>query len=94
MTPRAIQEDAGFAQERRRLIELLEDAEGRAARVPELERRIEDLEYQLGEANQQLEKVRREVWELDQLLMYSRRLLRFVRPLIGPLRQARKRLRS
>lgn len=80
--------------ERARLTALLRDAELRAAGVPELQRRIGDLEHQLAETQADLAAARREVWELDQLLMYSRRLLRHARPLIGPLRQARRRLRS
>ena len=37
---------------------------------------------------------RREAKELDQMLMYGRRMLRFVRPLIKPLRKGRRKLRG
>jgi len=82
------------AIERDRLAELLIDAEQRLARVPQLERRISDLEYELTQANQATAIARREAWELDQARLYSRRMLRRVRPLIQLLRRARKRLRS
>jgi hypothetical protein len=82
------------ATERDQLAELLIVAEQRLARVPELERRISDLEYELAQANQATAIARREAWELDQARLYSRRLLRRVRPVIQWLRRARKRLRS
>jgi hypothetical protein len=82
------------ATERDRLAELLTDAEQRLSKVPELERRIADLEHELGRANEATAVARREVWELDQARLYSRRMLRHVRPLIQWLRKARKRLRS
>jgi SAM-dependent methyltransferase len=81
-------------QERDRLSELLIDAEQRLARLPELNLRIADLEYELGVARAAEQTARREAQELDQLLMYGRRLLRHARPIIKPLRKARRRLRS
>jgi hypothetical protein len=81
-------------QERDRLAELLVDAEQRLAQVPELRLRIADLELELAAARKAEAKARQEANELDQMLMYGRRLLRHVRPLIQPLRQARRRLRS
>jgi SAM-dependent methyltransferase len=81
-------------QERDRLAELLVDAEGRLAEVPELRLRITDLESELGEARLSAEKAERELWELDQMLMYGRRMLRHVRPLIKPLRRLRRKLRG
>lgn len=88
------QEPAATANERDRLAEQLIDAEQRLARVPELERRISDLEHQLGQANEATAIARRQAWELDQARLYSRRMLRRVRPLIQLLRKARKRLRG
>jgi poly(A) polymerase Pap1 len=81
-------------QERDRLAELLVDAEQRLAQVPELKVRMADLELELVAARKAEAKARQEANELDQMLMYGRRLLRYVRPLIKPLRQARRRLRS
>lgn len=80
--------------ERDRLVELLGDAERRLAEMPELELRIADLEFDLAAARSAAEAARREARELDQMLMYGRRMLRYVRPLIKPLRQARRKLRS
>ena len=73
------------------LAALLIDAEQRLARVPDLEARIADLERELTEARTQLVAAQEEVQRLDQMLMYGRRMLRYVRPLIGPLRAARRR---
>jgi hypothetical protein len=88
-------DDASTLQaERDRLAELLIDAEQRLAQVPELERRIDDLEHELRKAVEAGDLARREAWELDQARLYSRRLLRRVRPLIQALRKLRKRLRS
>jgi hypothetical protein len=81
-------------RERDRLAELLTDAEQRLAEVPELKLRIADLEFELVEARQDTMAARLEAQQLDQMLMYGRRMLRYVRPLITPLRQARRRLRS
>lgn len=77
-----------------RISELLIDAEQRLAAVPELQLRIADLESEVAAARGEADAARRELWELDQMLMYSRRALVYVRPLIEPLRKARKRLRS
>jgi hypothetical protein len=73
------------------LAALLIDAEQRLAAVPDLELRIADLERDLGDARAQLAAAQEEVQRLDQMLMYGRRMLRYVRPLIGPLRTARRR---
>jgi hypothetical protein len=81
-------------QERDRLAALLTDAEQRLANVPELELRIADLEYELSAARQETAAARLQAQQLDQMLMYGRRLLRYVRPMIKPLRNARRRLRS
>lgn len=81
-------------EERDRLAELLVDAERRLAEVPELNLRIADLEFELGAARSAAEAARREANELDQVLMYGRRMLRFIRPLIKPLREARRKLRG
>lgn len=81
-------------KERDRVAELLLDAEQRLAGVPELQQRIADLEYELAAAREDAAAARREAWELDQMLMYGRRMLRFVRPAIKPLRQVRRRLRG
>jgi septal ring factor EnvC (AmiA/AmiB activator) len=82
------------AQERDRLAQLLIDSEQRAAEVPELRLRIADLEYELSQARRAEAAARREAMELDRMLMYGRRALRYGRPLIELLRQARRRLRS
>jgi chromosome segregation ATPase len=81
-------------QESDRLAALLTDAEQRLAHVPELELRIADLEHELAAARQEAQAARREAQQLDQMLMYGRRALRYVRPMIKPLRDARRRLRS
>lgn len=80
-------------QERDRLEALLTDAEQRLAHVPELELRIADLQHELAAARQETQAARREAQQLDQMLMYGRRALRYVRPMIKPLRDARRRLR-
>ena len=74
------------------LAALLIDAEQRLARVPDLEARIGELERELGESRAQLAASQEEVLRLDQMLMYGRRALRLVRPLITPLRDARRRM--
>jgi chromosome segregation ATPase len=79
-------------EERDRLAQLLTDAEQRLARLPELELRIADLEYELSEARRETAAAKDEAQRLDQMLMYGRRMLRYVRPLINPLRDARRRL--
>ena len=81
-------------EERDRLAQLLGDAERRLAEVPELNQRIADLEFELVAARSAADVARREANELDQMLMYGRRMLRFVRPLIKPLRKARRKLRG
>lgn len=73
------------------LAALLLDAEQRLAAVPDLEARIADLERELGATRAQLAAAQEEVQRLDQMLMYGRRMLRLVRPLIAPLRAARRR---
>lgn len=73
------------------LAALLIDAEQRLAGVPDLEARIADLERELAETRARLAASQEEVQRLDQMLMYGRRMLRYVRPLIGPLRAARRR---
>jgi hypothetical protein len=73
------------------LAALLIDAEQRLAGVPDLEARISDLERDLADTRGQLAAAQEEIQRLDQMLMYGRRLLRYVRPLIGPLRAARRR---
>ena len=65
----------------------------RLAQVPTLNLRIADLEYELSVARADHAVARREVQELDQMLLYGRRLLRHTRPLIKPLRRARRLLR-
>jgi hypothetical protein len=81
-------------QERDRLAELLTEAEQRLAQVPELELRIVDLEAELAVARQETAAARLQAQQLDQMLMYGWRMLRYVRPMIKPLRDARRRLRS
>jgi hypothetical protein len=73
------------------LAALLLDAEQRLAAVPELQARVADLEAELARARHETEVAREEAQRLDQMLMYGRRMLRYVRPLIAPLRQARRR---
>jgi SAM-dependent methyltransferase/uncharacterized small protein (DUF1192 family) len=80
--------------ERDRLAELLTDAERRLAAVPELDQRIADLEAELAAARGAAEAARQEADQLDRMLIYGRRLLWFVRPLIKPLRRVRRMLRS
>ncbi|MGZ4194655.1 MAG: hypothetical protein ACXVRW_19630 [Solirubrobacteraceae bacterium] len=81
-------------QERDRLAGLLTDAEQRLAHVPELELRIADLEHELAAAREETAAARLEAQQLDQMLMYGRRMLHYVRPMIEPLRKARRRLRA
>jgi hypothetical protein len=83
-----IDQDGEIAQ----LQELLLAAEQRLAEVPNLRVRIGELELELGRARAETAAAREEAQRLDQMLMYGRRMLRHVRPLIGPLRQARRRL--
>ncbi len=81
-------------EDRDRLVELLGDAERRLAEVPELKLRIADLEFELEAARNAAAAARQEANELDQMLIYGRRMLRYVRPLIKPLRQVRRKLRG
>ena len=81
-------------EDRDRLAELLGEAEGRSAEVPELKLRIADLELELDEARRAAAAARLEADQLDRMLMYGRRMLRFVRPLIKPLRRLRRKLRG
>ncbi|MFZ0040364.1 MAG: class I SAM-dependent methyltransferase [Solirubrobacteraceae bacterium] len=80
--------------ERDRLATLLLDAEQRLAEVPTLNLRVADLEYELATARADAATARRQAQELDQMLMYGRRVLRHVRPVIKPLRKARRLLRG
>jgi SAM-dependent methyltransferase len=80
--------------ERARLAQLLGEAEQRLAQVPELDLRIGDLEVELAAARSTAEAARREADQLDRMLLYGRRMLRFVRPLIQPLRRLRRKLRG
>lgn len=81
-------------EDRNRLADLLVDAEQQLEEVPELKLRIADLETELAHARRERDAARLEAQQLDQMLMYGRRMLRFVRPLIKPLRDARRRLHS
>lgn len=82
------------AAERDRVAALLTEAEQRVAQIPELELRIADLEHELVQAHSETAAARLEAQQLDQMLMYGRKMLRYVRPMIKPLRDARRRLRS
>jgi len=81
-------------QESERLAELLVGAEQRLADVPNLRAQITDLEVQLAQERDYVALARRQAQELDQVLMYGRRMLRHARPLIGPLKRLRRLLRS
>jgi SAM-dependent methyltransferase len=81
-------------EERDRLAQLLGDAETRLAEVPELNLRIADLEFELAQARSAAQAARREAYELDRALIYGRRMLRYVRPFIKPLRRLRRKLRG
>ena len=73
-------------EERDRLTELLGDAEHRLAQVPELNLRIADLEFELARLRAvHAAAARQEAGQLDQMLMYGRRMLEIRRPLIKPL---------
>ena len=80
--------------ERDRLAELLGAAEGRSAEVPELKLRITDLELALEDERRAAAAARKEADQLDRMLMYGRRMLWFVRPLIEPLRRLRRKFRG
>ena len=77
-----------------RLTELLEQAEHRSAEVPELKQRLAELELELEDERRAAAAARKEADQLDRMLMYGRRMLRLVRPLIEPLRRLRRKLRS
>ncbi len=81
-------------EERDRLAQLVSDAESRLAEVPELRLRMTDLEFELEAARSAAAAARREADQLDRMLIYGRRMLRFVRPLIKPLRRLRSKLRG
>ena len=81
-------------EERDQLARLLGEAETRSAQVSELELRIADLELELEHARRAATAARQEADQLDRMLMYGRRMLRFVRPLIKPLRRLRRKLRG
>jgi len=89
-----IAEMTARVEERDRLAQLLRDAEHRLAEVPDLRQRMADLEVELAAAQRAAEAARLEADQLDRMLMYGRRMLRFVRPLIKPLRQLRRKLRG
>ena len=90
----APEDPAAVAHERDRLAGLLIDAEQRLAGVPELELRVTELQRELEIARDETRQAEQVAQQLDQMLMYGRRALRYVRPMIKPLRQARRRLRS
>jgi SAM-dependent methyltransferase len=81
-------------EERDHLARLLADAELRLANAPELQQRIADLEVELEAARSAGEAARREADDLDRMLIYGRRMLRFAMPLKEPLRRVRRRLRG
>jgi hypothetical protein len=73
------------------LAALLIDAEQRLAAVPDLQARVVELERELADARAATAAAQEEAQRLDQMLMYGRKMLRLVRPLIAPLRDARRR---
>jgi SAM-dependent methyltransferase len=81
-------------EERDRLVRLLSDAEQRLADVPELQERVVNLKVELQEARGDAAAARQEADQLDRMLIYGRRMLMVVRPLIKPLRQLRHKLRG
>ena len=89
-----IEELQDLVADRDRLAALLVDAEQRLAEMPELTQRIAALESELALTRHAAEVARLEAQQLDQMLMYGRRMLRYVRPAIKPLRDARRRLRG
>jgi SAM-dependent methyltransferase len=98
---RAIAEKDSFIDEltakledRDRLVQLLGDAEQRLAEVPELTQRVADLEIELETERIAAAAARLEADRLDRMLMYGRRMLRYVRPFIQPLRRLRRKLRG
>ncbi len=89
-----IEELQARLEERDRLAELLTDAERRLAEVPGLSVRIADLEVELESTRAAAEAARRDADQLDRMLIYGRRMLWFIRPLIKPLRRVRRMLRG
>ena len=81
-------------EERDRLAQLLSDAESRLAGVPDLKLRMTDLQFELESARNAAAAARQEADQLDRMLIYGRRMLGFVRPLIKPLRRLRQKLRG
>jgi SAM-dependent methyltransferase len=81
-------------EERDQLVRLLSDAESRLAEVPDLRLRITNLESELEAARNAAAAARLEADQLDRMLIYGRRMLSFVRPLIKPLRRLRRKLRG
>ena len=79
--------------DRDRLVELLGEAEHRAAELPVLKLRIADLERELDHTRLAALAARREADQLDRMLMYGRRMLRYVRPFVQPMRRLRRKLR-
>ena len=79
-------------EERDRLTQLLGEAEHRAAQVPELRQQITDLEFELEAARKAAAAARLEADQLDWMLIYGRRMLRYVRPLIKPFLRLRRKL--
>ena len=79
-------------EEHDRLTKLLAEAEHRSAEVQELKLRIADLEFEVEAARSAAAAARQEADQLDRMLLYGRRMLRFVRPLIKPLRRLRRKL--
>ena len=90
----AAQELAQLRDDRDRLAQLLLEAEQRQADLPMLQERIAELEQALVVSRHETAKAEEVAQQLDQMLMYGRRALRYVRPMVKPLRQARRRLRS
>ena len=80
--------------ERERIAALLTEAELALAGVPELREQIAILEHDLADARTTAELARREAAELDRALLYGRRLLRHVRPLVQLAKKVRRRLRG
>jgi hypothetical protein len=78
--------------ERDRLTKLLSDAESGLAEVSDLTVRIADLEFELEAARNAAAAARQEADQLDRVLIYGRRMLRFVKALIGPVRELSRKL--
>ena len=85
---------AQLRDDRDRLAQLLLEAEQRQADLPLLQERIAELEQALEISRRDTAEAEQVAQQLDQMLMYGRRALRYVRPMVKPLRQARRRLRS